>query len=156
MTFEMRPVARIRTDFPTKFGIPRQSGFSDKVKARIVFEKEFRNPEAVRGLENFSHIWLLWLFSEKAPTELNACFAQKSKVIQQKALGQSDGFYDANTKFYSSLSLLCTSCAFFTPIASLLSSAVAASSDPTPEQNGILAGADADTFSSFERKLQRV
>ena len=60
---EMRPVARIRSDFPTKFGIPRQSGLVRELRARIIFEPEFRDPEALRGLEGFSHIWLLWVFS---------------------------------------------------------------------------------------------
>lgn len=57
-------IARIQTDFPEKFGIPRQSGLVKELKGRIVFEPEYRNPEAVRGLEEFSHIWLLWKFSE--------------------------------------------------------------------------------------------
>ena len=57
-------VARIRTDFPTKFGIPRQSGLVKELQGRIVFEPEYRNPEAVRGLEDFSHVWLIWEFSE--------------------------------------------------------------------------------------------
>lgn len=61
---DMRIIARIHTDFPTKFGIPRQSGIVDTLKAAIVFEKEFRSPEALRGLEGFSHIWLIWQFSE--------------------------------------------------------------------------------------------
>lgn len=56
-------IARIHTDFPTKFGIPRQSGLIDSLKAEIVFEPEYRNPDALRGLEEFSHIWLLWEFS---------------------------------------------------------------------------------------------
>ena len=60
----MRPVARIRSDFPEKFGIPRQSGVVDSLKAKIVFEPEFRVMDAVRGLEDFSHIWLIWEFSE--------------------------------------------------------------------------------------------
>ena len=60
----MRPVARIRSDFPEKFGIPRQSGVVDSLKANIVFEPEFRVMDAVRGLEDFSHIWLIWEFSE--------------------------------------------------------------------------------------------
>lgn len=58
-----RPVARIRTDFPEKFGIPRQSLLAD-TKGRIVFEEGYRNPEAVRGIEGYSHLWLLWEFSE--------------------------------------------------------------------------------------------
>ena len=60
----MRPVARIRSDFPEKFGIPRQSGVVESLEAKIVFEPEFRVMDAVRGLENFSHIWLIWEFSE--------------------------------------------------------------------------------------------
>lgn len=57
-------IARIRTDFPKKFGIPRQSGLVKDLKAEIIFEPEYRNPDALRGLEEFSHIWLLWEFSE--------------------------------------------------------------------------------------------
>ena len=57
-------IARIHTDFPTKFGIPRQSGLVDELKAEIVFEPEYRNPDALRGIEEFSHIWLLREFSE--------------------------------------------------------------------------------------------
>jgi tRNA-Thr(GGU) m(6)t(6)A37 methyltransferase TsaA len=59
----MKPIARIHTGFPTKFGIPRQSGLINDLKARIVFEPEYRNPDALRGLEEFSHIWLIWEFS---------------------------------------------------------------------------------------------
>ena len=60
----MKTIARIHTDFPTKFGIPRQSGIIPSLQGRIVFEPEYRNPEAVRGLEDFSYIWLLWEFSK--------------------------------------------------------------------------------------------
>lgn len=60
----MKIVAKIHTDFKTKFGVPRQSGLVKELKGRIVFEPEYRNPEALRGLEGFSHIWLLWDFSE--------------------------------------------------------------------------------------------
>ena len=59
-------VARIHTDFPTKFGIPRQSGIVPSLQGRIVFEPEYRNVDAVRGIEEFSHIWLIWEFSEAA------------------------------------------------------------------------------------------
>lgn len=59
----IRPVARIRSDFPEKFGIPRQSGLVGELRATVVFEPEFRSPEALRGLEEFSHIWLIWCFS---------------------------------------------------------------------------------------------
>ena len=57
-------IARIHSDFPTKFGIPRQSGLADSLRATIVFEPEYRNPDALRGLDGFSHLWLIWQFSE--------------------------------------------------------------------------------------------
>ena len=60
---EIRPIAHIQTDFPETFGVPRQSGLAKELRGRIVFEKEFRNPDALRGLEGFSHIWLIWEFS---------------------------------------------------------------------------------------------
>ncbi|MBR6350009.1 MAG: tRNA (N6-threonylcarbamoyladenosine(37)-N6)-methyltransferase TrmO [Lachnospiraceae bacterium] len=63
-TYEIRPVARIKTDFGEKFGIPRQSGLVPSLRGRIVFEPEFRNPDAVRELDGFSHIWLIFGFSE--------------------------------------------------------------------------------------------
>ena len=61
---ELKIIAKIHTDFPTKFGIPRQSGLVDELKAKIIFEPEYRVSDAVRGLEDFSHIWLIWQFSE--------------------------------------------------------------------------------------------
>lgn len=60
----MKVIARIRSDFATKFGVPRQSGLVEELRAQIVFEPEFRNVDAVRGLEEFSHIWLIWQFSK--------------------------------------------------------------------------------------------
>ena len=60
----MKTIAKIKTNFPTKFGIPRQSGIIESLQGRIVFEPEYRNAEAVRGLDEFSHIWLIWEFSE--------------------------------------------------------------------------------------------
>lgn len=60
----MEIIARIETDFPAKFGVPRQSGLAQALRAIIVFEPKYRNPDCVRGLEDFSHIWLLWGFSE--------------------------------------------------------------------------------------------
>ena len=62
-THEMKVIARIRSDFPEKFGIPRQSGLVPQLRAKIVFEPEFRNPDALRGIEGFSHLWLIWQFS---------------------------------------------------------------------------------------------
>ena len=61
---EMRIIARIHSDFPSKFGIPRQSGLVDALTSTIVFEPDYRNPDALRGLEGYSHIWLLWQFSQ--------------------------------------------------------------------------------------------
>lgn len=61
---EIRPIAHIRTDFPTKFGLPRQSGLVEQLEGVIVFEPEYRQTEALRGLEGFSHIWLIWDFSQ--------------------------------------------------------------------------------------------
>ncbi len=63
-TYILKPIAHIHNDFPDKFGIPRQSGLVDALKAEIIFEPEYRNPDAFRGLEDYSHIWLIWGFSE--------------------------------------------------------------------------------------------
>ncbi len=60
----MEPIGRIFSDFPTKFGIPRQAGLVDSLEATLVFEEKYRNPDALRGLEGFSHLWLIWEFSE--------------------------------------------------------------------------------------------
>ncbi|MFR4627350.1 MAG: TrmO family methyltransferase [Dorea formicigenerans] len=60
---KVKVIARIHTDFPTKFGIPRQSGLSDAT-GLVVFESEFRQPDALRGIEEYTHLWLLWGFSE--------------------------------------------------------------------------------------------
>lgn len=61
---ELKIIARIYTDFKEKFGIPRQSGIASETIGRIVFEKEYRRPEAIRELDGYSHIWILWQFSE--------------------------------------------------------------------------------------------
>lgn len=60
----MQVIARIHSDFAEKFGIPRQSGLVHTLRAAVVFEPEFRNPDALRGIEDFSHLWLIWEFSE--------------------------------------------------------------------------------------------
>ena len=60
----MKVVARMHSDFDQKFGIPRQSGLVDELRGQIVFEPEFRNPDALRGIEGFSHLWLVWEFSK--------------------------------------------------------------------------------------------
>ena len=61
---ELKIIAKIRSDFPTKFGIPRQSGLVEGLRATIVFEPEYRKDEALRGIEGYSHLWLLWNFSK--------------------------------------------------------------------------------------------
>ena len=63
-TAQVKIVAHIRSDFQQKFGIPRQSGLVDALEADIIFTPEFRDPEALRGLEGFSHLWLIWEFSQ--------------------------------------------------------------------------------------------
>ena len=64
MDVNIRIIARMHSDFATKFGIPRQSGLVEELKSTIVFEPEFRNPDALRGIEDFSHLWIIWQFSE--------------------------------------------------------------------------------------------
>ena len=64
MSFECKVIAHAQTDFDTKFGVPRQSGRVDSLVCRIVFLPKYRNPDALRGIEEFSHLWLLWHFSE--------------------------------------------------------------------------------------------
>ena len=61
-------IARMHSDFATKFGIPRQSGLVEELRSTIVFEPEYRNPDALRGLEDFSHLWIIWQFSEAVRT----------------------------------------------------------------------------------------
>ena len=63
-TVEMHPIAHMRSDFPTKFGIPRQSGLVEELRSVIVFEPEYRSEDALRGIEDFSHLWLIWQFSQ--------------------------------------------------------------------------------------------
>ena len=82
----LKVIAHIHTAFPTKFGIPRQSGLIPDLKAEIVFEPEYRNPDALRGIEEFSHLWLIWEFDKVAgagwsptvlpPTEARAVTAE--------------------------------------------------------------------------------
>ena len=64
MESTIQVIAKMKSDFPTKFGIPRQSGLVDALRSTIVFEPEFRNPDALRGIEEFSHLWIIWQFSE--------------------------------------------------------------------------------------------
>lgn len=63
-TYEIKQIAHVESDFNTKFGVPRQAGLVEELEAEVVFEPEFRNPESLRGIDSFSHIWLIWQFSE--------------------------------------------------------------------------------------------
>ena len=81
----MQIIARIHSDFPTKFGVPRQSGLADALESTIVFEPEFRNPDALRSIEEFSHIWLIWQFDRAlrdgwSPTVLPPKLGGKTRV----------------------------------------------------------------------------
>lgn len=69
MDINIQPIATMHSDFHTKFGIPRQSGLVESLRSTIVFEPEFRNIDALRGLENFSHLWVIWQFSETVRTD---------------------------------------------------------------------------------------
>ena len=62
-SFVLTPIAHLRNDFPTKFGLPRQSGLVETLQSEVVFVPEYRNPDALRGLEGYSHLWLIWGFS---------------------------------------------------------------------------------------------
>lgn len=78
---EINPIAYIRTDFSEKFGIPRQSGLAKSLRGRIVFEPQYRNPDSLRGLEDISHIWLIWEFSANRTT------AQWQPTVRPPRLG---------------------------------------------------------------------
>ena len=69
MDVTIKVIARMKSDFPTKFGIPRQSGLVDELRSTVIFEPEFRNADALRGIEGYSHLWLIWQFSEAVRTE---------------------------------------------------------------------------------------
>ena len=71
-TCPVKIIGHIRTDFASKFGVPRQSGIVEALEARIEFEKEFAQPEAFRGLEGFSHLWIIWQFSEAVRSKWSA------------------------------------------------------------------------------------
>lgn len=63
-TTRLKTVARMESQFPSKFGVPRQSGLVEELRSTVVFEPEYRNPDALRGMDGFSHLWLIWGFSE--------------------------------------------------------------------------------------------
>ena len=87
MERKLQNIARIRTDFPEKFGIPRQSGVVAELKGKIVFEPGFRNPDILKGLEEFSHLWIIWEFSENLDEEGNARW---SPTVRPPRLGGNE------------------------------------------------------------------
>lgn len=72
LEYPLKIIARIQSDFPSKFGIPRQSGLVEELRSTVIFEPEFRNADALRGIEAFSHIWLIWQFSESVRSDWSA------------------------------------------------------------------------------------
>lgn len=69
MEFTIKPIARMHSDFSTKFGIPRQSGLVEELHSTIIFEPEYRNEDALRGIDGYSHLWIIWQFSENVREE---------------------------------------------------------------------------------------
>ncbi len=84
---EIRPIAHIRTEFPEKFGVPRQSGLAKSLRGRIVFEPEYRNQDALRGLEGFSHLWLIWEFSANRRNGTGSAVEQAASAKTTGAAG---------------------------------------------------------------------
>lgn len=86
----MEVIARIHNDFPTKFGLPRQSSLAPSLRSKIVFEPVYRVPEALRGLEGFSHIWLIWGFSATSGTPTRAGLVERQVLSDPSALAGSE------------------------------------------------------------------
>lgn len=70
--YSLRVIARMKSDFPSKFGIPRQSGLVDSLRSTIIFEPAFRNSDALRGIEDYTHLWIIWQFSEAVRSDWSA------------------------------------------------------------------------------------
>ena len=88
----LKVIAHIRTAFPTKFGIPRQSGLVDSLRGEVIFTPEYRNADAVRGLEDFSHIWLVWQFSGAVREKL--CSSAMCKKVLTVRSSMNGSFYN--------------------------------------------------------------
>lgn len=95
------PIATIHTEFPEKFGIPRQSGLAASLRGRIVFTPDFRNPEALRGLEDFSHIWIIWEFSANVRRNAGPDIPQWQPTVRPPRLGgnKSMGVFATRSPF---------------------------------------------------------
>jgi len=90
---EMKYIARIRTDFATKFGVPRQSGLVPELRAKIIFESEFKDPDFIDGLGEFSHLWLIWGFSENEKNKYSP------KVSPPRLGGEKRGVFATRSPF---------------------------------------------------------
>lgn len=89
----MKVIAKIKTDFPTKFGIPRQSGLAPELTAKIIFEPEFRDPDYIFGIEEFSHLWLIWDFSQNHRENYSP------KVSPPRLIGEKRGVFATRSPF---------------------------------------------------------
>ena len=101
--YPIRPIAHLRGDLPDKFGVPRQAGIVEALESRIVFTPEYRNPDALRGIEGFSHLWLIWQFSR-------ALRADYSPTVRPPRLGGNErmGVFATRSPFRpNSLGLSC-------------------------------------------------
>ena len=98
----IKKIGVLRTDFPTKFGLPRQSGISENIKAKMIFEPEFRDESCIRGLEGFNYVWVIWGFSE--------CEGKYQKTVRPPRLGGNKrmGVFATRSPFRpNSLALSC-------------------------------------------------
>ncbi|MCR5294383.1 MAG: tRNA (N6-threonylcarbamoyladenosine(37)-N6)-methyltransferase TrmO [Lachnospiraceae bacterium] len=102
----IRPIARIRSDYKEKFGIPRQSGLVPEAEAEIVFETAFRSREALRGIEEFTHLWLIWGFSEIKNAGFRATVKPPRLDGEKKGVFATRSPYRPNGLGLSSVSLL--------------------------------------------------
>lgn len=99
---EIKRIGTLKTDFPTKFGLPRQSGISDNIKAKLIFEPEFRDESCIRGLDGFNYVWVIWGFSE--------CEGKYQKTVRPPRLGGNKrmGVFATRSPFRpNSLALSC-------------------------------------------------
>ena len=99
---EIKKIGTLRTDFPTKFGLPRQSGISENIKAKLIFEPEFRDESCIRGLDGFNYVWIIWGFSQ--------CEGKYQKTVRPPRLGGNKrmGVFATRSPFRpNSLALSC-------------------------------------------------
>ena len=126
----IEPVARFRSPFKTKFGIPRQAGLVPELKGRIVFEPRFRSADAVRGLEGFEYIWLIWGFSGNKPrSAAEATLFLPLTWHQQEPSPRSSAWYCIETAAMAPSSIH-SSCSRGSPRTAMTTGAPATKCDP--------------------------